>query len=112
MEDKLGKYGEKLRNVFLSGDFNTSDTDPIFDELNLDSLRYVVEKKNSDFDSTFNGFKNFITTMLSELLREKLVIIDHIFVKLTDFAPVQLKVLRNEIVSDHFPIIGSFKVQE
>jgi 1,4-alpha-glucan branching enzyme len=33
IEEKFTKYAPALQNVFLTGDFNTSDSDPIFKSL-------------------------------------------------------------------------------
>jgi endonuclease/exonuclease/phosphatase family metal-dependent hydrolase len=100
----------------VTGDFNTTDTDPIFKDLQINantplpSLRNILSKDKSDNATTFNGFNknsSFKRTYFSNL-----VVIDHIFVKLTDLAPVKLEVLRDEIVSDHYPIVGYFQAIE
>lgn len=39
-----------------------------------------------------------------------MVIIDHIFVRLRGYVGLRFEVLRDKIVSDHYPIMGYFKV--
>ena len=58
------KYPD-LRNVFITGDFNTSDQDDIFNNLlyegkAIKSLRYILPEDKSDFGATFNGFTSYI----------------------------------------------------
>ena len=38
MQQQYYKYGEKLNDFFLTGDFNTSDSDPIFKQLKFQKI--------------------------------------------------------------------------
>lgn len=55
IEEKISQYSPKLKNIFLTGDFNTSDTDPIFKSLivqaeKMESLRYKLPESFSDLE--------------------------------------------------------------
>lgn len=50
--------------------------------------------------------------MLGHIFMKSMVTLDHIFVKLDDMVPLKFAVLRDEVVSDHDPIIGEFKMIE
>ena len=102
----MKKYGPSLKNVFAIGDFNITDEEPIFKELEgLKSLRRILPREDSDLEPTFNGFKNILAS-LGHIFMKSWVTLDHIFVKLDDLIPLKFSVLREEVVSDHDPIIG------
>ena len=61
LKQKQEWYGNVLKDMLVTGDFNTSDFDPIFQEMKVDghilpSLRKILPKEQTDTGSTFNGF--------------------------------------------------------
>ena len=103
-EDK--KYRKKpIENIYIVGDFNVEDRDPMFQILTESKYKFVSARHIADtYDAdvtTFHGFKG------SEY--QEITIIDHIFFSSTK-AVTKFKVLRGEApyISDHYPVITDF----
>ena len=106
VKEKSIKYGNKLKNYFVFGDFNIVDTDSIFKLLeNFKSVRHVLPKEQSDLEPTYNGFNN-ILAFLGNIFMKRKVTLDHIFIKLSNIVPKKFSVLRDDFASDHHAIIG------
>ena len=95
--------------VFLSGDFNSTTDDPIFDPLKA-SLKDAREVSAiSDKNITYNGFG---TVTDSPNTRQEWVI-DHIF--FSGVNPMAFRVLNGNygvpFISDHYPIAFTFRAQ-
>ena len=90
----MSNFGPALRNVFITGDFNSSDEDSIFDSLAINSerihsIRSILPKEKSDFEETFNGFRPRILSLLGSIVKlSKYITIDHIFARSYDYVPI------------------------
>jgi len=112
-----------LKDFFVFGDFNTYENPHVFHRFyeispSLESTRTYFERKNlndlCDYEYTFNGFRK-----LEEDVKNKWLVIDHLFIHNEIYKPAEFKVIRKmvhqpcnpkyNIVSDHFPIMGVFK---
>ena len=95
--------------VFLSGDFNSTTDDPIFDPLKA-SLKDAREVSAiSDKIITYNGFG----TVTDNPNTRKEWVIDHIF--FSGVNPMAFRVLNGNygvpFISDHYPIAFTFRAQ-
>ena len=95
--------------VFLSGDFNSTTDDPIFDPLKA-SLKDAREVSAiSDKIITYNGFG----TVTDNPNTRKEWVIDHIF--FSGVNPMAFRVLNGNygvpFISDHYPISFTFRAQ-
>ena len=107
--DKMTELNPDNVPVFLSGDFNSTTDDPIFDPLKA-SLKDAREVSAiSDKNITYNGFGKVIDNPDTR----KEWVIDHIF--FSGVNPVAFRVLNGNFgvpfISDHYPIAFTFRAQ-
>jgi hypothetical protein len=87
----------------VTGDFNTSDDDLIFQHLIykgelLKSMRHVLPNDRSDHGATFNGFTKmlkYIDKTMKFFNLDPGATIDHIFFRSQSFKPVSFKCIKN-----------------
>ena len=107
--DKMTELNPDNVPVFLSGDFNSTTDDPIFDPLKA-SLKDAREVSAiSDKIITYNGFG----TVSDNPNTRKEWVIDHIF--FSGVNPMAFRVLNGNygvpFISDHYPIAFTFRAQ-
>ena len=107
--DKMTELNPDNVPVFLSGDFNSTTDDPIFDPLKA-SLKDAREVSAiSDKNITYNGFG----TVTDSPNTRKEWVIDHIF--FSGVNPMAFMVLNGNygvpFISDHYPISFRFRAQ-
>lgn len=107
--DKMTELNPDNLPVFLSGDFNSTTDDPIFDPLKA-SLKDAREVSAiSDKIITYNGFG----TVTDNPNTRKEWVIDHIF--FSGVNPLAFRVLNCNFgvpfISDHYPISFKFSTQ-
>ena len=107
--DKMTELNPDNVPVFLSGDFNSTTDDPIFDPLKA-SLKDAREVSAiSDKIITYNGFG----TVTDNPNTRKEWVIDHIF--FSGVNPMAFMVLNGNygvpFISDHYPISFTFRAQ-
>ena len=107
--DKMTELNPDNVPVFLSGDFNSTTDDPIFDPLKA-SLKDAREMSAiSDKIITYNGFG----TVTDNPNTRKEWVIDHIF--FSGVNPMAFMVLNGNygvpFISDHYPISFRFRAQ-
>ena len=107
--DKMTELNPDNVPVFLSGDFNSTTDDPIFDPLKA-SLKDAREMSAiSDKIITYNGFG----TVTDNPNTRKEWVIDHIF--FSGVNPMAFRVLNGNygvpFISDHYPISFKFSTQ-
>ena len=107
--DKMTELNPDNVPVFLSGDFNSTTDDPIFDPLKA-SLKDAREVSAiSDKIITYNGFG----TVTDNPNTRKEWVIDHIF--FSGVNPMAFRVLNGNygvpFISDHYPISFTFRAQ-
>ena len=107
--DKMTELNPDNVPVFLSGDFNSTTDDPIFDPLKA-SLKDAREVSAiSDKSITYNGFG----TVTDNTNTRKEWVIDHIF--FSGVNPMAFRVLNGNygvpFISDHYPISFKFSTQ-
>ena len=95
--------------VFLSGDFNSTTDDPIFDPLKASLKDARMMSAISDKNITYNGFG----TVTDNPNTRKEWVIDHIF--FSGVNPMAFMVLNGNygvpFISDHYPISFKFSTQ-
>ena len=95
--------------VFLSGDFNSTTDDPIFDPLKASLKDARMMSAISDKNITYNGFG----TVTDNPNTRKEWVIDHIF--FSGVNPMAFMVLNGNygvpFISDHYPISFRFRAQ-
>jgi len=75
-------------------------------------MRYAVDKSNSSFEATFNGFSKVLKVIDKTMKFFNLdpgATIDHIFMKVENYKPLRFRTINDrsdKIVSDHYPILG------
>ena len=106
---KMAELNPNNVPVFLSGDFNSTTDDPIFDPLKA-SLKDAREVSAiSDKIITYNGFGKVTDSPNTR----KEWVIDHIF--FSGVNPMAFRVLNGNygvpFISDHYPILFTFRAQ-
>lgn len=80
----------------------------------MKSLRRVLPYEQTDISSTFNGFSTLMEMFdyVKRICRmDSFATIDHIFIRTKKYRPQSFRCIRkDEIVSDHYPIIGTFTI--
>jgi endonuclease/exonuclease/phosphatase family metal-dependent hydrolase len=76
-------------------------------------MRHCLPESDTDKDATFNGFSKmlkFVNKTMKFFNLDPGATIDHIFFRSHAYRPTSFKCLRAEdkVVSDHFPVIGTF----
>lgn len=67
-------------------------------------------KAHSDLEETFNGFRPRLMSVVGMFTSR--IVIDHIFVLRGLYVAERFRVLRDELVSDHYPIVGYFRLKK
>jgi len=97
------KYRKKpIDSIYIIGDFNVDDRDPIFEILEQSKYRFASARRIADtYDTEVNTFHGFEGPDY-----QGSAIIDHIFVSTTK-AIARFKVLLDEapFASDHYPVV-------
>lgn len=97
IKQKTEHFSPNLKDIFITGDFNTPESDPIFKQLTLEgkkmeSVRNIVPKKDSDFEETFHGFFPKLSSMVGLLTSR--AAIDHIWVRLQEYRALRFMRVR------------------
>ena len=107
--DKMTELNPDNVPVFLSGDFNSTTDDPIFDPLKASLKDAHMMSAISDKNITYNGFGK--VTDNPDARKEW--VIDHIF--FSGVNPMAFMVLNGNygvpFISDHYPISFTFRAQ-
>ena len=107
--DKMTELNPDNVPVFLSGDFNSTTDDPIFDPLKASLKDARMMSAISDKNITYNGFGKVTDNPDSR----KEWVIDHIF--FSGVNPMAFMVLNGNygvpFISDHYPISFRFRAQ-
>ena len=107
--DKMTELNPDNVPVFLSGDFNSTTDDPIFDPLKASLKDARMMSAISDKIITYNGFG----TVTDNPNTRKEWVIDHIF--FSGVNPMAFMVLNGNygvpFISDHYPISFRFRAQ-
>ena len=107
--DKMTELNPDNVPVFLSGDFNSTTDDPIFDPLKASLKDARMMSAISDKNITYNGFGK--VTDNPDARKEW--VIDHIF--FSGVNPMAFMVLNGNygvpFISDHYPISFTFRAQ-
>ena len=107
--DKMTELNPDNVPVFLSGDFNSTTDDPIFDPLKASLKDARMMSAISDKNITYNGFGKVTDNPNTR----KEWVIDHIF--FSGVNPMAFRVLNGNygvpFISDHYPISFTFRAQ-
>ena len=107
--DKMTELNPDNVPVFLSGDFNSTTDDPIFDPLKASLKDARMMSAISDKNITYNGFGKVTDNPNTR----KEWVIDHIF--FSGVNPMAFMVLNGNygvpFISDHYPISFRFRAQ-
>lgn len=99
--DKLKEVNKDSVAVFLSGDFNALPNDPLFAPVKAYMKDVRMEVNPADSTQTTNGWGK----------EPQYKVIDYIFFKYAE--PIGYKVITEDYgvpyISDHYPILGTFK---